>query len=102
MTDYNDGKWHGWNSGECPVHPDSVVQAMAEDGSRYEDDAEFFNWNKAENGIVAFRVVKPFREPRERWVMGTRAYDSLADAQRVASSLGVIPPEIIHFREVLE
>lgn len=25
MTDYNDGKWHGWNGGECPVDPASVI-----------------------------------------------------------------------------
>ena len=24
MVDYNDGNWHGWDGGECPVHPESV------------------------------------------------------------------------------
>ena len=26
MTSYNDGKWHGWNGGECPVHPETEVE----------------------------------------------------------------------------
>lgn len=26
-VDYNDGKIHGWNGGECPVHPETVVMA---------------------------------------------------------------------------
>ena len=25
---YNDGKWHGWNGGECPVHPKTVVDYL--------------------------------------------------------------------------
>jgi hypothetical protein len=22
---YIEGKWYGWNGGECPVHPEAVV-----------------------------------------------------------------------------
>ena len=30
MTNYNDGRWHGWNGGECPVHPETVVVVVTE------------------------------------------------------------------------
>ena len=32
MTDYNDGKWHGWNGGECPVHPESELKVWFQSG----------------------------------------------------------------------
>ena len=34
MTNYNDGKWHGWNGGECPVHPKSMVDAVWHDANQ--------------------------------------------------------------------
>ena len=30
---YNDGKIHGWNGGDCPVHPKSRVRAWYRNGS---------------------------------------------------------------------
>ncbi len=26
MTDWNNGQIHGWNGGDCPVHPETVVE----------------------------------------------------------------------------
>ena len=48
-VDYNDGNWHGWNGGECPVHPDSeiAVKWMTRDGLFGVDDermARNYNW----------------------------------------------------------
>ena len=71
MVDYNDGKWHGWNGGECPVHPDSFVDVL------YDDDYKIVggtagmkngvrwvhNWDGRK--IIAFRVIKEYKEPRE-------------------------------------
>lgn len=73
MTDYNDGKWHGWNGGECPVHPESVVQFVAKlnAGTLNEWSADQCDWDSASNPIIAFRVVKPCREPREGWIAST-------------------------------
>lgn len=78
MTDFNDGKWHGWNGGECPVHPMSEVELRFSDPYHHWLDrgreAGFFSWSHRTddqpNGgnIVAFRVVKEHREPREIWV----------------------------------
>lgn len=75
MTNYNDGEWHGWNGGECPVHPDSVVQTMirSEIGKEWDDEefkASGYRWNRCGDigDIIAFRVVKEHKEPREFWV----------------------------------
>lgn len=81
MTNYNDGKWHGWNGGECPVHPRSVVQIQLADETRLQVEAEMTDcltgagnhlWDHSypigANDIIAFRVVKEYHEPREVWV----------------------------------
>ena len=77
MTDYSDGQIHGWNGGECPVHPKSVVHVrnrFCHDNyvGEHEDEARWFSpevWaGTAANSIVSFRVVKAYREPRVFWV----------------------------------
>lgn len=84
MTNYNDGNWHGWNGGECPVHPETLIEA------RYETSANSAEFDAAQikakdrapgcwqhragfNGIIAFRVVKEHREPVEAWFVNTSA-----------------------------
>ena len=67
MTNYNDGKWHGWNGGECPVHLESIVQVSTPEGW-YTERAGNWDWDYKETPISAFRVVKEYREPREVWV----------------------------------
>ena len=63
MTDYNDGKWHGWNGGECPVHPESVVDVIhAENGQLNCPRRACINsWDSP--NLVAFRVITPYVEP---------------------------------------
>lgn len=71
MTDYNDEKWHGWNGGECPVHPKSVVEAVWMSGGPFRSEqrkAGDFRWDAPVSKIVAFRVVKEYRVPREWWI----------------------------------
>jgi hypothetical protein len=63
--DYNDGQIHGWNGGECPVHPDSEVKAWTDEGADYRHAK---NWNDEETPIVAFKVTKPYVEPKTIWV----------------------------------
>ena len=69
MTNYNYGKWHGWNGGECPVHPKTVVEVLFGDGSGAgeKENASSFGW-MVHPIPVAFRVVKEHKEPREFWV----------------------------------
>ena len=72
MTNYNDGKWHGWNGGECPVHPESEIEVIFSNsfGDLMRDfrTASDHLWNpegmrKADT--FAFRVTKDHREPKE-------------------------------------
>jgi hypothetical protein len=98
MTDYNDGSWHGWNGGECPVHPESEVEAVYQTistpiaGLRCDRRrARQFFWDAPVSSIIAFRVTKPYREPREIWVneypgdVYGSAYDTKDEAQESAS-----------------
>ena len=66
---YNDGKWHGWNGGECPVHPETVVEYVyiSEGLPIYDEDAaKYVRWDKGyPHPVIAFRVIKEHREPRE-------------------------------------
>ena len=88
MTNYNDGKWHGWNGGECPVHPETVVVVQLgwdtrinvdKDTSGYTECAGSLRWTHIGGGgdIIFFRVVKEHKEPREFWVdpHDKRAYE---------------------------
>jgi hypothetical protein len=70
MTDYNDGKWHGWNGGECPVDPEAHVDIVWINrvGGLDRNDfvyARHCSWVHGDDGdihdgdIIAFRVVKP-------------------------------------------
>ena len=116
MTNYNDGNWHGWNGEECPVHPESYVQGLyLRDGkpthdSPVTDYASQFDWKRDHaNTLVAFRVLKEHREPREWWAFGAHLRDTLADAEtfraevhRANPDMGFMITPIIHVREVLE
>jgi len=102
MTNYNDGNWHGWIGGECPVHPKSLVEWV--------HVCELDEWSlgvqeKMEAGqlgfseeIIAFRVVKEYREPREFWVdLGSmRSFWDHGIAKSCANG------QLIHVREVTE
>lgn len=102
MTNYNDGNWHGWNGGECPVHPQSVVTIKWScNGVEATERAKRFDsWHGGE--ICAFRVVKAHRAPREWWIVGDcEAYASEAEAIEAAATLfGDAKP--VHVQEVKE
>lgn len=76
MNDYNDGQIHGWNGGECPVHPKSEVMFWFRGMSGYVNDAgrgclaASFDWNHygGKLDIVCFQVTKPYVEPKTIWV----------------------------------
>lgn len=65
MTDYNDGEFHLWHGGECPVHPQTVVEIRFRDLNRigFMTNAGDWNWVHSDNAfdVVGFRVVKPYR-----------------------------------------
>ena len=84
MTDYNDGKWHGWNGGECPVHPKSLIDPLWRDGRQVKlatvCAAGDVMWNGPFDVPAAFRVIKEYRQPRECWSYGAHIRDTEAEA----------------------
>ena len=74
MTDYNDGKWHGWNGGECPVHPESIVDHVWRFVAEGCTKSTLVTGTSAGNvafsepsfgNVIAFRVTKPYVAPEE-------------------------------------
>lgn len=106
MTNYNDGKWHGWNGGDCPVHQNSRIQwtrynGIGVTGIAYagEGPARDANWETTHGSgghLSAFRVTKEHREPREFWINKSteHAYPDPPDHERLNF--------YIHVREVQE
>ena len=71
MTDYNDGKIHGWNGGDCPVHPDSVISYwLRNELTSSNVEAGLCRWShfNIDCDIIAFRVVKQYVELKTIWV----------------------------------
>jgi len=102
---YNDGKWHGWNGGECPVHPESEVECICTSDSKPVDTwttrlhAGRATWDSPSSGIRAFRVVKEHKEPvrpREYWIL-----DDENEEAEIYSADPMDGRKVVHVREVL-
>jgi len=113
VRDYNDGKWHGWNGGECPVHPETVIEviyAAASDKTAIKEEAlaKYCEWgNECDTPIIAFRVITPYVEPpkpREFWVNDYGDGDFAAHETKELADESAASTRIacIHVREVLE
>lgn len=96
MMKYKVGKWYGWNGGECPVHPETVVMLISKGSVVNEIKAGWDDWHHThgDENIVAFRIIKEYKEPREWWIKDGIAHQ-------------VAPPQsahvcYIHVREVLQ
>lgn len=117
MTDkpnYNDGNWHGWNGGECPVHPQSEVEAVWHDTRRNTagitgprqavvEGSPTLAWSQ----VVRFRVIKEYRESRTIWAYGAHLFETEEKAVafrdqlvRENPNLGYAAWPITEFREV--
>ena len=72
MTNYNDGKIHGWNGGDCPVHPLTIVKPyFRRMHSKNDYEAYHLRWLHQDafcDDVVAFQVVKEYKEPMVIWV----------------------------------
>lgn len=90
-VNYNDGKWWGWNGGECPVHPETIGDITYFDGMTYKDcKMGQYDWDAP----LLFRVIKEHREPREGWVYASDIrYDKPDDYEMQV---------FVHVREVIE
>jgi hypothetical protein len=106
-VDYNDGKWHRWAGGECPVHTSSVVHAtfLAVIGEPRTESraAHMFVWGDCDSPIVALRVTKEYVEPpkvpREFWV----ELDTVGDVCKThkTKTREFLGTTLVHVREVL-
>ena len=81
MTEYVTGQIYGWNGGECPVHPKTVVEVWLRNGVgavlvKVAEDC--WSWGHSGEGgdIVCFQVITPYAEPKVLWV---NEYDDGAD-----------------------
>jgi hypothetical protein len=70
MTDYNNGQIHGWNGGDCPVHPETVVSIWHRNGlyQRIKAGVHWWGHRDTNGDIIAFQVVKAYVEPKVIWV----------------------------------
>lgn len=104
-VNYNDGKWQGWNGGDCPLHPETVVEVVLDNGSLVKGEfASRWFWDIDSTRIIAFRVIKEHKEPREFWIvdggyMSHAGFDRMRDAYNCALVHG---GKVIHVREVTE
>lgn len=92
MVDYNDGKIHGWNGGDCPVHPNTVVHVWLRSAECGLAPAGELRWEHCSDSkildIIAFQVLKQYVEPKTIWAneyqSGTLAYATKEEADRNA------------------
>lgn len=91
---YIEGQWYGWNGGECPVHPDTVVDVILRNSNAIDafscnnEYAGEWDWDDA-LPIIAFRVVKHHVEPKIVWVNeydqdGWNVHQTKEDAEKYA------------------
>jgi hypothetical protein len=105
-TNYNDGKWHRWSGGKCPLYPKTRVEAiLTRDVKPVSGMASAFTWDHENDPILAFRVTEEYVEPqapRELWVSlnDYQGHETEADAQEYDINLGSYHG-YIHVREVI-
>jgi len=72
MTEYVTGQIYGWNGGECPVHPETVVEYWTRSGrtSALRSKATYLEWEHGNSSgdIVCFQLITPYVEPKVIWV----------------------------------
>jgi len=71
---YVEGQWYVWSGGECPVHPETVVDVVMETTKGFATlyEKKLARWwvgiEDDEAPTIAFRVVKHHVEPKVIWV----------------------------------
>ena len=98
QVNYNDGNWHGWNTGAMPVHAETLVTAIFDDGSGSSVTALAcdYSWEVKGFSPVVFRVTKEYVapvEPREFWI-------TTGLVQIVRATKPHCPEGYIHVKEV--
>jgi hypothetical protein len=109
-TEYDkENHWYGWNGGECPVHPETTIHVIHEDGADYRGPAKSLDWGWGIEGgqprtVCAFRIIKLYREPRKarEWWMAIREDGVIYTADTRTGADEFDCQEVVHVREVLE
>ena len=72
VTNYNDGKWHSRKKGDTVLlHEKTKVQWKNTNGDSHETLSGTLSWDDADSEVIAFRVVKEYREPpKPRMLLG--------------------------------
>jgi hypothetical protein len=97
MTDYNNGQIFGWNGGECPVHPETVVRYWLRCGRTFDENTAYaLRWSHQESAgdIVAFQVVKQHVEPKVIWVNETKGGGLVTFTSKEAALRNVSPHDV--------
>jgi hypothetical protein len=97
MTNYNDGKIHGWNGGDCPVHPETEVRAWRRNlGLPILWQAKLISWRHdyGDADIIAFQVVKQHVEPKVIWVNETKGGGLVTFTSKEAALRYVSPHDV--------
>ena len=73
MAKYVTGQIYGWNGGECPVHPETMVEVWYRNSaSPVANKAGFWGGSWSHLGfsrdIVCFQVIEPHAELKVIWV----------------------------------
>ena len=109
QPNYNDGSWHGWNGGECLVHPKTEVEVITISRAgtfpteRARRLAGEINWggNNVVT-IICFRVTKEHKEPRE-WLVALGVHGDIVESSATDSGFFKANyPDAIHVREVID
>jgi hypothetical protein len=104
MTNYNDGKWHGWNglSDTCPVHKESLVDVVY--AGTICKGVKAGEWVWGDEFVGAFRVVKEYKQPIQCWVnvypCGVGAYTYYTKEEALGDAISSARQAL--FREVIE
>lgn len=96
MTEYVTGQIYGWNGGECPVHPETIIVTWHRGGHSggitQRTKAGKYWWYHRESigDIIAFKVIKPYVELKTIWVNEYRdgsmyVHHSKKDAEKAGS-----------------
>lgn len=71
---YEEGKWYGWNGGECPVDGDTVVDIywghQEEVSFDPNERADSWDWYSKADPIIVFRIVPKTSHVFVGWVDG--------------------------------
>ena len=75
--DFNDGIWHSWGGGKCPLHASTLVDATYTSGRTYRGiKAVYLSWGSP----ILFKVVEEYKETLEFWIADHVLFESKEQA----------------------